>query len=1143
MLSRHTLSIVMLAVFAVLTAGASPRDTVSTFPYVQDFEGAATSWTTGIIAGGPNDWIIGTPAKPQLSGAHSGIKAFVTKVSGNYSNSQASYVLSPSFNMSGLTGIVAITFWQNFKTESEWDGGVLEVSADGGTLWVRVDSTLGTGPAFNTTLSSLWYNTGIGSGNITPPFWSGGTTFYAGHASGWIRSSTAISGIAGLADVRFRWRFSADVSTNSEGWAIDDITVSALPPHDIGLVGVGIPGYAGGPVPGDGLPMRSGIKARSGSSTADPAPAGILSGTPINLNAVARNYGATEEPTYHVGWSFDATLQSPVSNLSPLQIAGQETLQLTLSSPPAGMHNVRAWTSLPTDPVPANDSSQFAFEVLDTSVVFYEGFNGSTFPPSSWTLVNHDGNAGAITNWYAGSFTTPQEGAGVAGDDYRTANGLLVDDYLITPNTGSTSEAFSVDSLSFWIIANDAFPDSLEIRVSTSTSTLDSFTLLLDYIRPTGTWTKHTYLLPSAANRYVAFRYLLYNGGAGGANSDAIGLDNVRITRYSFSAILASPDSASFDTVAVGQSRTDTIVVSNTGNLSLNITEASITGSTDFSVVPPGIIPIPPAASASLYVSYAPTSVGPASANLVITHTGDNTPSTVALDGTGIQPAFSVTASSIAFDSVAVDSSKTDSVSVSNPGSAPLVISPATSDNPSQFSVSPGGPVTLQAGSAQKYTITFHPTTTGVKTGRILFTHNAPGSPDTVLVGGTGFNLIPFVFLTIPPETLASKDPTTGKLWKAAKRGKGLRPNWANLMEETMAQGGFRPGATESDSAGGMRIGISSMIRTNPVDPTKPKWKPIKDFAAVRCWVRLGSWDFRKNAGKSANKIPKTLENKTFLHVGSGAPPRGLDSTLTPGMPKRKKLAKQQTKLDPKKTPNKLYAELVSFKFSIAASQLQKTPVGFGELVYTMAGSPFNALSLVELSRKGDTAMTYWRSIPANQPYYDSLFAALHRINRAFRGAIDTVSFEVGGQLVLEGGVDLATVPFLSMGTEAQRTMEPTTTETESEEEYDSEGDEDGGVMPVAARLHHNYPNPFNPTTTIVFQLRSPAEVTITVFDMLGREVEKLTDREEFDGGMQEVEFEARGLSSGVYFYRMYAREVEDGGAMAVETGKMLMLK
>jgi hypothetical protein len=376
-------------------------------------------------------------------------------------------------------------------------------------------------------------------------------------------------------------------------------------------------------------------------------------------------------------------------------------------------------------------------------------------------------------------------------------------------------------------------------------------------------------------------------------------------------------------------------------------------------------------------------------------------------------------------------------------------------------------------------------------------------------------------------------------------------PNWSNLLSETVAQGGFAPpavnGSTESDSAGGMVIGVSYMSRFNPLDPLKPKWKPIKDSANIYTWVRLTKWDFKKSLGKSFNYLQKTLEDKTGKHWGAGARVRGLDSTGN-GMPtieRRKQLKKQFTKLAPKKHRNPLLAELVALKFNIAASQLGKTPVGFGELVYDVDGSPFDEMSILEISQKADSSMTYWRRYAA--AYYDSVHSVVQRINSAFAGKLDTVSFEAGANLALRGKVDVETVPFLKMVPGPLRAIMRTTTETESPEELDFDDEEwdeweDEDNIPVAAKVYQNFPNPFNPTTTITFRLREYSTVTLKIYNILGQEVATLLDAEEMEDGSQEITFVADGLASGIYFYRLNARDIESG-EQTVETRKMLLVR
>ena len=102
--------------------------------------------------------------------------------------------------------------------------------------------------------------------------------------------------------------------------------------------------------------------------------------------------------------------------------------------------------------------------------------------------------------------------------------------------------------------------------------------------------------------------------------------------------------------------------------------------------------------------------------------------------------------------------------------------------------------------------------------------------------------------------------------------------------------------------------------------------------------------------------------------------------------------------------------------------------------------------------------------------------------------------------------------------------------------------------MPAAFALHQNYPNPFNPTTTIQFELANQSLVTLKIYNTLGQEVAELIHSELMDEGMQEAEFDATHLSSGVYFYRLTVEPVTDDegflvGHSFVSVKKMLFVK
>lgn len=93
----------------------------------------------------------------------------------------------------------------------------------------------------------------------------------------------------------------------------------------------------------------------------------------------------------------------------------------------------------------------------------------------------------------------------------------------------------------------------------------------------------------------------------------------------------------------------------------------------------------------------------------------------------------------------------------------------------------------------------------------------------------------------------------------------------------------------------------------------------------------------------------------------------------------------------------------------------------------------------------------------------------------------------------------------------------------------------DNAEIPYRFQLMQNYPNPFNASTIIHFEITHKSNVTLTVYDILGREVTTVLS-ETKQPGSYEIKFDAAGLSSGTYFYRLEAGET-------VETKNMILLK
>ncbi|MBZ0203675.1 MAG: T9SS type A sorting domain-containing protein [Ignavibacteria bacterium] len=92
-------------------------------------------------------------------------------------------------------------------------------------------------------------------------------------------------------------------------------------------------------------------------------------------------------------------------------------------------------------------------------------------------------------------------------------------------------------------------------------------------------------------------------------------------------------------------------------------------------------------------------------------------------------------------------------------------------------------------------------------------------------------------------------------------------------------------------------------------------------------------------------------------------------------------------------------------------------------------------------------------------------------------------------------------------------------------------------------KLSQNYPNPFNPVTNIMFNLPFTAFVKVTIYDILGKELKILVD-DQLNAGSYNIDWDASGFPSGVYFYKMETRTfVVNSWESFFDTKKMILLK
>ena len=194
--------------------------TITTFPYLQDFESNSLGWTTAWIVPKETEtsWQWGTPAKPVINEAASGTKCWVTDTIGSNFPNEHSYVIGPCFDFSSITlPVIDLDIWYYTST---YDIAQIEFSTDHGIAiaihWTNIDD-IGFG--------QNWYN--------TPP--SVPESGWNGSSGGWLHALHTLDTLGGKPYVIFRVSFKGGINAVNEGFAFDNFRVSESPLSDLSV--------------------------------------------------------------------------------------------------------------------------------------------------------------------------------------------------------------------------------------------------------------------------------------------------------------------------------------------------------------------------------------------------------------------------------------------------------------------------------------------------------------------------------------------------------------------------------------------------------------------------------------------------------------------------------------------------------------------------------------------------------------------------------------------------------------------------------------------------------------------------------------------------------------------------------------------
>jgi Abnormal spindle-like microcephaly-assoc'd, ASPM-SPD-2-Hydin/Protein of unknown function (DUF1573) len=201
--------------------------------------------------------------------------------------------------------------------------------------------------------------------------------------------------------------------------------------------------------------------------------------------------------------------------------------------------------------------------------------------------------------------------------------------------------------------------------------------------------------------------------------------------------ISPSPSSLSFGSVSAGSSSSKSVTITNGGNSNVTLSQVTVSAK---DVSASGIsmpMTLTPGQNASLNVAFSPSASESVTGNVTVTTT-QGTSAVIAVSGSGTQAALALTPSSVSFGNVTVGAPNSQTIQISNTGTAVLTISQLSVTGTGFSTSSVGLPLSINPGAASTFNVQFAPQSAGSASGSVSLVSNAPNSPSVLALSGAG---------------------------------------------------------------------------------------------------------------------------------------------------------------------------------------------------------------------------------------------------------------------------------------------------------------------------------------------------------------------------------------------------------------------